>query len=267
MSQSQSKDLVGRGWSDRLTRWRTPREAPPPLCRPRVPLRRARVALVTTAGVRMLDQQPFRRRAGDVTYRVIPAEARAADLLPDHPRLDVEAAAVDVNCVFPLDRLREFVAEGVVGAVAASHYGLMGYVPDPGPLRRVVGPEIGMALQRAGVDAVVLTAGCYVSHRSAAVIQRAIEAARIPTVLIAHYVDIVRLVRPPRALFVPFPPGRSLGPPGDRNTQRRVLYAALELLNAQPGQSGVEARYRPADAAPQAPPRAHARSGTQGEVR
>ncbi len=38
----------------------------------------------------------------------------------------------------------------------------------------------------------------------------------------------------PRTLITPFPMGRTLGAPGDVETQRRVIKTALELLeNAQ----------------------------------
>jgi hypothetical protein len=39
-------------------------------------------------------------------------------------------------------------------------------------------------------------------------------------------------MRPPRALWVPFPLGRPLGPPGLPELQSRVLVAALQLLEA-----------------------------------
>lgn len=237
-----------RSWADWLTWLRTPPEGPAPWARPRVALRRARVALVSTAGVRLLDQRPF-SPGGDVTYRAIPADTRPIDLVPDHPRYDTGPAAVDINCVFPLQRLWEFAREGLVGEVAPTHFGLMGYIPNPTSLRNVAAPELATTLQRAGVTAVVLTAGCYTSHRSAALIQRAIEAALIPTVLVAHHASIVARVRAPRALIVPFPEGQGLGPPGDRTTQRRVLYAALELLNAHPqGPGGVQVIYNTSNA-------------------
>ena len=42
-------------------------------------------------------------------------------------------------------------------------------------------------------------------------------------------------MRPPRALWVPFELGRPLGTPDDANFQRRVLLAALSLLEAEAG--------------------------------
>ena len=66
---------------------------------------------------------------------------------------------------------------------------------------------------------------------------------------LAHYLEqdglattqisLIRLhsekTRPPRALWVPFELGRPFGPPNDAPFQRRVLMAALELLQADEG--------------------------------
>jgi hypothetical protein len=43
---------------------------------------------------------------------------------------------------------------------------------------------------------------------------------------------ITASVKPPRLVGVGFPPGRPFGAPGDADTQRRVLRAALEALPA-----------------------------------
>lgn len=42
-------------------------------------------------------------------------------------------------------------------------------------------------------------------------------------------------IRPPRALWVPFPLGRPMGEPGDTAGQIRVLTAALRLFEADQG--------------------------------
>src|SRR3989441_5451823 len=42
-------------------------------------------------------------------------------------------------------------------------------------------------------------------------------------------------VKPPRALFVPFPFGHALGRPNDPELQHRVLRAALDLLRETAG--------------------------------
>lgn len=64
---------------------------------------------------------------------------------------------------------------------------------------------------------------------------RALEAEGIATTSISLVREHTEKIRPPRALFVPFPFGVALGPPGDAALQHRVLAAALELLAAPGG--------------------------------
>lgn len=67
-------------------------------------------------------------------------------------------------------------------------------------------------------------------HQSVGLIQRAIEYAGITTVSISLLREITEKIRPPRALFVPFPLGYSLGEPNNPDLQTRILRAAFALL-------------------------------------
>ena len=60
-----------------------------------------------------------------------------------------------------------------------------------------------------------------------------LEEEGIATTLIALFRPHAENVRPPRALWVPFELGRPLGPPNDAAFQRRVLTAALRLLDSE----------------------------------
>jgi hypothetical protein len=59
-----------------------------------------------------------------------------------------------------------------------------------------------------------------------------LEEEGIATVAIALIRPQAENTRPPRALFVPFELGRPLGPPSDAAFQKRVILAALDLLEA-----------------------------------
>ncbi len=67
------------------------------------------------------------------------------------------------------------------------------------------------------------------------VIARVLEEAGLPTVGIALVKEHAAKVKPPRALFVPFPYGYPLGKPDDPAFQHRVIAAALELLEYPEG--------------------------------
>ena len=67
-------------------------------------------------------------------------------------------------------------------------------------------------------------------NQSVGLIQRAIEYAGITTVSLSLLREITEKIRPPRALFVPFPLGYPLGEPDNPDLQTRILRAAFALL-------------------------------------
>jgi D-proline reductase (dithiol) PrdB len=125
------------------------------------PLSDCCVALVTTAGAHLRSQTPFdlRDERGDWSWRRIPADVDVKDIVVSHEHYDTTDANEDPNVVFPIDALRAFAEEGIIGSVSSLHIGMMGWIPDGTPLRERSAPEVAAALRNAGVDAVVLTPG------------------------------------------------------------------------------------------------------------
>lgn len=76
-------------------------------------------------------------------------------------------------------------------------------------------------------------------------VQRAIEAAGIPTIGITLQKEITRRVRPPRALYLRYPFGHPMGEAFARAQQRTILVDALRVLETAttPG-AIVEPGYR-----------------------
>jgi D-proline reductase (dithiol) PrdB len=126
-------------------------------------LAECRVALVTTAGVHLKSQTPFDmdNESGDATFREIPGDIDTNDLMVTHKYYDHNSADKDINVVFPIDRLREMVTKGEVGAVAPRHYGFMGHIIDDKvrELIELTAPVVAENLLGDGVDAVLLTPG------------------------------------------------------------------------------------------------------------
>jgi D-proline reductase (dithiol) PrdB len=124
---------------------------------PWTPLRRpideATVALVSTSGVHLRTARPFDLYS-DASFRVIPGWAAPDDLQITHRGYDRRDAARDVNLIFPLPRLRELEAAGIIGRVADDHYGF-GLVVEPEELL-APGREVGVRLADAGVDLALL---------------------------------------------------------------------------------------------------------------
>lgn len=125
------------------------------------PLGACTVALVTTAGVHLRSQEPFAvfEPAGDWSFRRIPGDVDTSELTVTHTHYDTRDALADINVIFPLDRLRELAADGLVGRVASMHLAFMGFIPDPARLVAETAPAAAAELARAGVDVALLTAG------------------------------------------------------------------------------------------------------------
>ena len=120
-----------------------------------LPLAQRRVAIVSSAGLVVRGEDPFRGR--DPDYRAIPASTTPEDLLCSHISINFDRTGFqeDWNVVFPLDRLRELAAEGVIGSVAETHYSFMG-ATDPVQMEPHA-RELAGRLKRDQVDAVILS--------------------------------------------------------------------------------------------------------------
>jgi D-proline reductase (dithiol) PrdB len=127
------------------------------------PLSECRVSLVTTAGVHHKDQKPFDMQdtEGDSTFRVIDASRPVRDLMITHDYYDHSDADRDINIVFPIERLKEFEKERVIGQTATMHYAFMGHITGRHveTLLYKSAPEVAMRLKADGVHAVVLVPG------------------------------------------------------------------------------------------------------------
>lgn len=89
-----------------------------------------RVALVSSAGLSLRDQRPF--RGGEGGYRAIPHDAADADIAMSHISVNFDRVGyqLDAETVFPRRGLQSLVAEGAIGSVADMHYSFMG-ATDP----------------------------------------------------------------------------------------------------------------------------------------
>jgi D-proline reductase (dithiol) PrdB len=128
-----------------------------PFVRPAKPLSACRVAIVTTAGLHRRGDSPF--GPGEQTYRVIPAETPAAEIIQSHTSIGFDRTAImrDVNISYPIDRLRELVARGELGGLAPNGYSFMGAQRELTRIEGETGPEVARRLREDGADVVVLT--------------------------------------------------------------------------------------------------------------
>ena len=118
-------------------------------------LNQRRVAIITTAGLHTRSDRPFHLDQSD-TYRVIPGNVSAKDLVMSHMATSFDRSGFqqDCNIVFPIDRLRELVEQGVIGSLADYHYSFG--TPLSTYNAEVEAREIACILKKDNVNAVLL---------------------------------------------------------------------------------------------------------------
>lgn len=132
---------------------------PPPVWTPvKKELKDMTIALATAAGVHLKSDKRF-NLAGDFSFREVPVEFLSTDLMVSHGGYDNGDVNKDINCMFPIDRLKELAEDGFIKAAAPVHFGFMGGGGDQQKFQEETGPEIARRLKSEGVDAVLLTAG------------------------------------------------------------------------------------------------------------
>ena len=131
-----------------------------PWAKPIKPLREACLALVTTGGVHLTTQQPFdmANPEGDASFREVSVNTPRETLAITHDYYDHRDAEADLNLVFPTERLRELVTEGVVKSFRSPAISLMGHINGRQLriLRESTAPAIAGLLASSGVDYVLL---------------------------------------------------------------------------------------------------------------
>lgn len=132
---------------------------PPPVWTPVTrPLGEMRVAMATAAGVHLKSDERF-NFAGDFSFREIPGAADSGEMMVSHGGYDNADVNKDINCMFPIDPLKELAAEGFIKEIAPVHVGFMGGGGDQERFKNETGPAIAEIFKRAEVDAAILTAG------------------------------------------------------------------------------------------------------------
>jgi len=120
-----------------------------------VSLNEATVAIVTSAALHHPDDEEFTML--DIGYRVLESSKHDYVLRHWSPNFDVTGFALDINTVFPIDRLDELVANGTIGSVADEHLAYAGNQFDLSAVRLDSGPAGAKFLKEQGVDVVILT--------------------------------------------------------------------------------------------------------------
>jgi D-proline reductase (dithiol) PrdB len=121
------------------------------------PLAQCTVGLLTSGGVSRRNAQPFDPNArNDLRVDEVARDAPSNDFQIHDSYYNHEDADRDLNCIFPIDRLRELAASGEIGAVAPRHWsGFMGRIYKRQAVMQEKAPALVEALKLDKVDLLV----------------------------------------------------------------------------------------------------------------
>jgi D-proline reductase (dithiol) PrdB len=121
------------------------------------PLSACTVSLLTSGGVSRRGAQPFNPDArNDLRVDAVAPDAPSNDFQIHDSYYDHKDADRDINCIFPLDRLRELSASGEIGAVAPRHWsGFMGRIYKRQAVMQEKAPALVEELRRDRVDLLI----------------------------------------------------------------------------------------------------------------
>ena len=114
-----------------------------------------RVALLSSAALRLTDQEPFIPRE-DLSYRRVPSDPGRGAVVIDHHSGIGTVPKQDSAIVFPRAALAALAEDRAIGALAPFHYSFMGGVRRHDVIEKILAPALAQELSRAQVDLALL---------------------------------------------------------------------------------------------------------------
>ena len=119
-----------------------------PLAALQKPLAESRLTLISSCGVHAKADPPLDvcHPFGDFRFRRVPSASRHEDLIIHQLKYPHDDADVDINVIFPIERLQELASEGVLGSLTENFFSFIGYNMDPERFERTVAHDIAEAV-------------------------------------------------------------------------------------------------------------------------
>jgi D-proline reductase (dithiol) PrdB len=119
-----------------------------PQARLRKPLGASRLTLVSSCGVHLKPDPPLDvcHPFGDFRFRRVPSGAKHHELIIHQLKYPHDDADLDINVIFPIERLQELCEEGCVGRLTPNFFSFIGYNMDPEKFERTVAEGIAEAV-------------------------------------------------------------------------------------------------------------------------
>ena len=203
---------------------------------PFTPARRAlpmlNLALISSAGAYIDGTEPFDLEAtdGDISYKEIPLEVEAEDLKFAAKGYDTTAVLKDINSQIPVDRLRAYEENSVIGRLNHVWWSLSSYIPNAAKVADELAYQIADRLVRYEVQSALLIPATQLCHQTLGLVARACEQRNIPTMMIGVDRKMADKVRPPRMAYYEGEFGSVAGKPEYKEHQLRILDESLRWI-------------------------------------
>ena len=129
-----------------------------PLAKLSKPLSESRLTFVSTAGVQPKNTMPFDtvHPVGDYTFRRVPSDSKTSDLEIHQLKYPTFGANRDLNVIFPIERLRELVAEKLIGSLTTNFFSFIGYNMDAERFETTLAENIAEAVKAENAEVALL---------------------------------------------------------------------------------------------------------------
>ena len=119
------------------------------------PVNHSRVALLTSAALRLNRQEPF-APGEDLSYRLIPSDSKPSAIVIDHHSRIGPVPRQNPEIVFPMAALVSLAAKQIVGSLSPIHVSFMGGIRRHQEVENELAPAIARELKQADVDLALL---------------------------------------------------------------------------------------------------------------
>jgi len=124
-----------------------------------VPLKSAKISFVSSCGVHLKKDPPMdvSHPLGDFTFRRVPSSASHDDLVIHQLKYPHDDADLDINVIFPIERMQELVAGKIIDSLTPNFFSFVGYNMDPERFEKTLAQDISKAVvEEEHADAVLL---------------------------------------------------------------------------------------------------------------
>lgn len=209
-------------------------------------LRKSKLALVTTSGIRTKKTPAFDidRTRGSADYRELTIHQLKNDYTFDYTGFDPHEAYRDLNVLVPIDPVIDLAETRVIGELDETLYSFVGHCESPSTLQASAA-AVADKLHASDVDAVFLFTASHLCNQTAGIIARELEKHALSTLCLVTIKEVAHEVRIPRSVFINFPFGMTLGRAFASSLQESILNDMVQAMRTldKPGRV-VELPYK-----------------------